>query len=335
MLINKRVEILAHWGEIIRSKDWSQLYQSILKSNPWFTKESVNLALSGLNRYLELENLTRWSSAYRLAGRGPKVVGMVMAGNIPLVGIHDLLCCYLSGHHAVVKTSSQDNILVHELWKELAKLDPQVEQQIRFVSKILPKKIDAIIVTGSDNTSRYFKYQFQGIPCIFRSNRTSVAVISGNESNKELESLGQDIYSYFGRGCRNVSKLMVPEGYHFDLLISSQDKYRYLLKTSKYFDNYCYQKALNTVRGDDFLDTGFSLFLENPTLTSPLSVIHYQPYQKLEKLTSLLSENHQKIQCVASAGGWFKPSYLFGSLQQPDLWDYADNLDTMEFLLGL
>jgi hypothetical protein len=221
------------------------------------------------------------------------------------------------------------------LWSELQKLDPGVQGQVKFVSKLPLKDIDAIIATGSDNTSRYFRFNYQNIPRIIRSNRSSVAIIRGTETDKQLQLLGYDIYSYFGRGCRNVSKLLVPQDYQFEGLIACQKNFRNLLKNHKYSDNYRYQKALNLIHGTNHIDTGFSLLSKNQSIVSPLSVIYYENYLGQHQLTEMLSLSRHRMQCIASADGWFDQSFPFGSLQQPDLWDYADNIDTMEFLLKL
>lgn len=334
-MINQRIEKLAEWGEIIRSSNWTSLYDAISRSNPWFTVESIELALDGLNNYLDYQKLKTWSASYTTYNQSSKTVGIIMAGNLPLVGIHDLICSYVSGHRTLVKTSSQDNVLIKSLWNEMTRLDPSDSQQITFVTNLLANQVDAIIATGSDNTSRFFNYHYQGIPCIIRANRSSIAILNGTETNQELEDLGMDMYSYYGRGCRNVSKLLVPVGYKFDGLFDRASKYSYLTNNPRYFSNYKYQKAIKTLQNIDFSDTGYSILLKNPDLVSPLSVIYYEFYNSLEQVQNIISEQSSKIQCIASSKGWFINSLPFGSLQKPNLEDYADNIDTMEFLVEL
>ena len=332
---NQRMEKLVQWGKSIQNKDWAPYYRKIELANPWFTPENVRLALNGILRYLDPVKLHRWQGSYDFSSVVPKNIGVVMAGNIPLVGVHDLICCYLSGHRATIKPSSQDNILINLLIAQFANIDVDLHHKIRIVSGLEASGFDAILATGSDNTSRYFKYYFGKIPGIIRNSRTSVAVIKGNENTSQLQGLGNDIYSYFGRGCRNVSKLMVPATYEFGELIACHGKYRDLLHNIKYRNNYQYQKALGLTQGQNPVDTGFSLIAHSQSLVSPLSVLYFDYYNDQSQLQDTLSAQNDKIQCIASADGWFNGSLPFGSLQYPDLWDYADGIDTMDFLLGL
>ncbi len=334
-MIDQRIEKLAEWGRIIRSSTWRSLYDAILETNPWFTAESIELALEGLNNYLDYQKLKDWSAPYAQYKGSSKSVGIIMAGNLPLVGVHDLICGYVSGHRTLVKTSSQDSLLVRSLWNEMIRLDPSVTSRVTFVNSLRTRQVDALIATGSDNTSRYFKYYYRDIPCIIRGNRTSVAILNGSESGEQLEGLGMDMYSYFGRGCRNVSKLLVPVGYEFHGLFDRTSKYSYLTNNPGYLSNYKYQKALKTLQAINFADTGYSLFFEHSDLVSPLSVINYEFYKSLEHVDSSISEQSTEIQCVASSNGWYTNSLPFGSLQRPNLEDYADNIDTMEFLMEL
>jgi len=335
MLPEWRIEKLSQWGDIIRNHHWSPVYQKVYEDNPWYTDESLKMAFSGLENYLDRQKLLNWSVQYDASLSKPKTVGIIMAGNIPLVGIHDLICGYLSGHRLQIKCSSQDEILIQELWQLMVKIDPKAGDQVGFVQSLDPRNLDAIIATGSDNTTRYFKYYFADLPGIIRSNRTSIAVIKGTESYRQLENLGLDLYSYFGRGCRNVSKLLIPHDYQLKDLFSPFQKYQYVGKNPVYHSNYRYQKALKSMLSKEFEDNGFSLFLRSAELTSPLGVIYFERYGSLEEVEQSLARLDGKLQCIASAEGWLKSSIPFGKLQLPELEDYADNIDTVKFLLDL
>ena len=332
---NQRVESLVKWGEQIKAKDWQPHYPKIEQFNPWFTEENVRLALSGLLRYLDHNNLTRFVEKYQNHQQASKTIGIIMAGNIPLVGVQDLICCYLAGHRVLIKPSSQDTLLLNLLLGQWFTADPKADQSMNLVSDLKATDIDALIATGSDNTNRYFKFNFQLLPGILRSNRTSIAVVRGNENFHQLQALGHDIYSYFGRGCRNVSKIMVPNGYDIRQLIEPHDAFRSLLNNKKYLNNYRYQKAIHLAQNLEHLDTGYSLLVQNETIGSPLSVLYFEFYHNQKHLKQLLDLHSEKTQCVASADGWYQNSYSFGSLQSPDLWDYADGIDTMAFLMKL
>ena len=295
----------------------------------------MSMSLGALDRFLDPMNLKKWVNKYSEVPKSSKHVGLIMAGNIPLVGFHDLLCIYTTGHQAVIKLSHQDQVLLPALYQDLVTLDPSAQSSIVFTTKVRPSSVEAIIATGSDNTSRYIRYYYQDVPGIIRSNRTSVGILTGKESDEQLSALGIDIFSYFGKGCRNISKLYVPEGYSFDAFTACNQKYTRLAKHPKYANNYLYQRALMTTLGIDFKDTGFSLLSPQSTLVSPLSVIHFETYRNMDQLKRRLDDDKSKIQCTASADGWYPGSLSFGSLQYPELWDYADNVDTMEFLVNL
>ncbi len=332
---NYRIEILQKWGAVIKQKDWSESYHDVLRSNTWFTEQNIELALTGVCRYLDPDQLDRWYKSYHPKTRNTRTVGLILAGNIPLVGIHDFICLVAAGYRAKIKMSSQDHLLLPLLYHELVNIEPKVGEYFSFTNSVSVDEIDAIIATGSENTSRYIKYYYQGIPQIVRSNRTSVAVITGEESSDQLSALGADIFSYFGKGCRNVSKVWVPLQYDFTKFISSNRRFAYLLHHSKYRSNYNYQKALFSTQAKKFIDTGYSLFYQSTELVSPLSVVFFGFYKTLKQLDQMISQEGGKIQCIASSEGWYEQSFPFGNLQKPDIWDYADNVDTMKFLLNL
>lgn len=297
--------------------------------NPWFTTENIKRSLAGITQYLQEDKLRQWTSKYSLNPEKSKEVALVLAGNIPLVGFHDLLCVLISGHHAQLKLSSKDSKLIQYLIKHLVWLEPEFEKAIT-IKELKLEDFDAVIATGSDNSSRYFEYYFGKYPNIIRKNRTSCAVITGNESAQEIEALGEDIFSYFGLGCRNVSKVFVPKDYDHAKLLSGLDKYKDIIHHHKYCNNYDYQKSILLVNQTPFLDNGFIILQENEKLVSPISVLYYEYYTDLNELNKKLSDNNEKTQCIV---GNDKPATInFGQAQYPELWDYADNVDTLKFL---
>ena len=333
---NYRKLLLKQWGRVIERKDWSEFYPAIESSNPWFTIPAIELALSGVCRYLSGSNIDKWTNTYNLPKTSNRsIVGLIMAGNLPLVGIHDLICLIMAGCKAMIKMSSQDQVLLPLLFEELLRLEPDFEKLITFTSDISPSELDAIITTGSDNTAKYIQHYYAGVPQIIRSNRTSLAIIRGDESGIQLANLGTDIFSYYGRGCRNVSKIMVPPGYDFDEFVSNNQTLNHLKNHKNYSNNYHYQKALFNTKNSEYFDTGFCLLSRNQQLVSPLAVVYYDYYENPDQLSNIISLSSNKIQAIASADGWFNSSYNFGQLQLPDLWDYSDNIDTMNFLLEL
>lgn len=299
--------------------------------NPWFTKENINSALQGILILLEEKNLQKWVAKYDLSTKTPKVVGIVMAGNIPLVGFHDLLAVLISGNIAAVKTSSQDQVLTNFIINELMAVGPALSKNISRRERLT--EIDAVIATGSDNTSRYFEYYFSHVPNIIRKNRTSVAVITGKESEDEITGLGEDIYKYFGMGCRNVSKIYIPKDFDIRLFFPQWENFSDLANHHKYFNNYEYNKAIYLVNRVDHYDTGYSLWTNSDALVSPLSVTFYEPYNSEKQLNDLLESHDGKIQCVVASKK--TGSVSFGQAQKPNLWDYPDNVDTLSFLQEL
>lgn len=297
--------------------------------NPWFTAENVKRSLTGITQYLNEDKLKQWTSTYTLAPKEPKEVALVLAGNIPLVGFHDLLCVLISGHHAQLKLSSKDSKLIQYLIKHLIWLEPTFEEAITIKENKL-ENFDAVIATGSDNSARYFEYYFGKYPNIIRKNRTSCVILTGNESEEEIDALGEDIFSYFGLGCRNVSKAYVPNGYDLTKILSRGEAYKDIIHHHKYCNNYDYQKSILLVNLVPFLDNGFILLQENKKLVSPISVLYYEYYTDQADLENKLNNNKEKIQCMV---GNNKPASIgFGMAQYPEVWDYADKVDTLKFL---
>lgn len=310
------------------SSEVEELAATATSQNGWFSNQSVQNALDGLAFMLDESKLNEWIRRYELEDTSPKVVGIVMAGNIPLVGFHDLLSVLMAGHFAAIKPSSDDKFLIHQMIDWIIEVEPRFKKNMEIREKLT--NIDAVIATGSDNTARYFEYYFKDIPNIIRKNRTSVAILHGNESDEELEALGKDIFSYFGLGCRNVSKVFTPKGYDFREAFPHFEKYKDVANHHKYRNNYDYYKSIYLVNKTPHLDTGYLLINSTDELVSPISVLFHQEYDSIETLQSILDAKREKIQCVV--GKDFIP---FGNAQQPELWDYADDVDTMKFLTGL
>lgn len=315
-------------------RELGRLIETVQENNPWFTVENVKSALSAIANSLTGKKLTTWTDRYpQLQKRaGLKRVGVITAGNIPLVGFHDFLCVLISGHRFIGKLSSKDDRLLPETANILCELQPGFRNRIEFAEGSI-KEPDAIIATGSDNTSRYFSYYFGKYPGIIRKNRNSVAILDGTESRENLVGLGHDIFSYFGLGCRNVSKIYIPENYNFNPLFDAVNCYRNIIDHPKYHNNYIYNRSIFLVNRKPFHDGGFILLTENTGFTSPIGVIYYQYYSDPRSLKDEFLANKEKIQCVP--GNSTLATIPFGSSQEPELWDYADGIDTIAFLLSL
>ena len=307
-----------------------QLSQS---HNGWFTPEQVYFSIQSWAKSLTETNLNRWLSTYDLSRTAPKKVGLVLAGNIPLVGFHDFLSVLISGHDVLVKTSSNDQHLLKFLAKYLISIQPKLNSKITFIEGKL-ESFDAIIATGSNNTARYFEFYLKNKPSIIRKNRNSVAVLNGGESHKDLVGLGEDIFRYFGLGCRNVSKLFVPKGYNFDNFFKAMYEYREVIQYKKYANNYDYNKAIFLMSNFQLLDNEFLTIKEDLSYSSPISSVFYEFYDSLNEVKSRLNNDSEQIQCVVS-NKLIENSISFGQTQQPKLWDYADNVDTLAFLLNI
>lgn len=304
--------------------------------NPWFTSRFTEEALRGLALMLQTETLQKWATDNKLPSQtiNPRTVGLIMAGNIPAVGFHDLLSVLISGHHALVKLSSSDKHLIPALVNELIAIEPGFADAVHFADQQL-KDFDAVIATGSDNTARYFEYYFADYPHIIRKNRNSTAVLDGTETQSELSLLADDIFMYFGFGCRNVSKLFLPDGYDLRSLFPSFSKYGYLKDHSKYFNNYEYNKAIMLINNEVHYDNGFALMKPSPHLASPVSVLHYEFYSSPNELVKIMDHLSNQIQVVVSKHNLVKDSVSFGRSQFPNVDDYADKINTLDFLRRL
>lgn len=336
MELNERINALSRWGEAIRNineESKAALLEKAKNKNRWFTEENCSYSLNEIIKWLEKDALENWIKSYTPTPNNSKMVGIVMAGNIPLVGFHDLLCVLISGHLAKVKLSSQDDVLIPFLVNILVKEDSRWHQRISFVDRL--NAIDAVIATGSDNSARYFEHYFKAVPSIIRKNRTSVAVIMGDETPGEFKLLAHDIFSYFGLGCRNVSKLYLPLNFDLNNFFEPFSLFKTLVDHGKYGNNYDYQKSIRLISSKPFHDFGFLVMEESTQLVSPIAVSYFEYYKTQDQLKELLESNAHKIQCITSAKGWFSGSVPFGKAQQPELNDYADNIDTLRFLLAI
>lgn len=318
-----------------------ELYDSLVEKvnqavhyNGWFTKENVLFSFEEWSKALTCKQLDQWLSAYEIpTSNTPKTVGIVMAGNIPMVGFHDFLSVLLSGNKVLVKLSSNDQLLLPIIADFLIEENAEFADYIQFIDGKM-EGFDAIIATGSNNTARYFEHYFSGKPNIIRKNRNSVAILSGNESEEQLALLGEDIFRYFGLGCRNVSKLYVPKDYNFEPLFKAVFPWNPIMNHAKYANNYDYNKAVYLMSAFKLLDNGFLLLKEDQGFGSPIATLFHETYENNAELQQNLKENKEQLQCVVS-DGLFESSVEFGKTQHPSLSDYADGVDTMEFLIKL
>jgi hypothetical protein len=332
MNLEQRIDLLVNLGDYVQSGDegWRTAKDRAAEANGWFTPEFIELALGQIAReYLAEDPLRRWADKYPLPMENPypRHVGVIMAGNIPLVGFHDFLCIFVSGHRQTIKPSSRDEILIRHLADKLADLDPETRQLLSFSDRL--KGCEVFIGTGSNNSARTFDYYFGKYPHIIRRNRTSVAILNGNESRQDLEGLADDVNQYFGLGCRNVTKLYVPENYDFIPLLQAFRKYDYLADLHKYRNNYDYNLALLILNKKFYMTNGVILLVEEPSLFSPIGVLHYTYYKEPAATLSDL-QSSPEVQCIVGQG--LTP---FGTAQRPALADYADGVDTLQFLLSL
>ena len=313
--------------------DFLQLISLSQSHNGWYTPENVYYSVQSWAKALTEENFNIWLSKYDLSEVQKKNVAIILAGNIPLVGFHDFVSVLISGHCVLVKTSSNDQYLLPFLAKYLVAINPEFNQYITFVEGKL-ENFDAVIATGSNNTARYFEYYFKDKPSIIRKSRNSVAILNGLESKEQMMALGEDIFRYFGLGCRSVSKLFVPRNFNFDLFFNGIFSYQDVIKYEKYANNYDYNKAVFLMSNFKLLDNEFLTIKEDESYASPIASVFYEFYDDLDGLKIKLNQDQDKIQCIVS-NNLTANSIDFGQSQKPNLWDYADNVDTMHFLITL
>jgi hypothetical protein len=310
-----------------------QLIHLSQSHNGWYTPEQVYFSIQSWAKALTSANLNQWTSSYDFATTEPKTIALILAGNIPLVGFHDFISVLVSGHNVLVKTSSNDQHLLPFLAKYLIAIEPELANKITFIEGKL-ENFDAVIATGSNNTARYFEYYFKDKPSIIRKNRNSVAVLNGEETKEQLIALGEDIFRYFGLGCRNVSKLFVPKAYSFDAFFDAIFEYQDVIHYEKYANNYDYNKAVFLMSNYKLLDNGFLTLKEDSSHASPISSVFYEYYDSLAEVEKRFETEADTIQCIVS-NNLVKNSIPFGQTQRPQLWDYADNVDTISFSLTI
>ena len=344
MELNNRVEALSAWGSALsalideiasnQGEDGNKLSEVITKArikNPWFTQENTIKALNAIVLLLEKEELSKWVKSYSDHAKKEhqiKQVAIIAAGNIPVVCFHDVLCVLASGHAVQLKLSSDDQVIMPFLFEVLIAIAPQFQTRISIIDRV--KNADAIIATGSNNSARYFDFYFAKYPHIIRRNRNSIAVLSGHESEEQLRLLGQDIFDYFGMGCRNVSKIYIPKDYSFDLFFKAMEHYSSVMQHNKYMNNFDYHQALFLLNSESFLTNNFLIVREATSIATPVSVLHYEYYDKLDHLELELKKHEEQIQCRVGVSG-----ISFGTAQQPWLTDYADGVDTMQWLASI
>jgi len=336
MVIKDRIEAFRNLGislQRLTESELNTLAEKVILENNWFTFESISLAINGIVHLLDPTKINIWLENYLPFPNKNKTVGVIMAGNIPMVGFHDAMCVLLCGYSLIAKPSHQDSILMKFVLDKIAEIEPRFAPFISIQNRL--EGINGLIATGSDNTARYFEYYFRTIPRIIRKNRTSIAIINGRETDEDIVSLGFDVFSYFGLGCRNISMIYIPKEYDLKYLIKRWQKFSYVLGHSKYQNNYKYQKAVSQISNRPFIDGVFFLFSKNDKLGSPLSVIYFMEYENIKALQSEIEKNREKIQIIVSNKGWFENSLEFGKSQQPNIDDYADKVDTLKFLIQL
>src|SRR6187549_1539843 len=330
MNLQMRIELATRLGQYILSEspEWLEAKHRTSLINPWFTPEFIDIATGNVAKhFLDKQKLENWTSSYKIETIAPKKIGIVMAGNIPLVGFHDLLSVFISGHKAIMKASSKDEVLIKHLAQKLIEWNNRLDEMIIFQEML--KDCDAYIATGSNNSARYFEYYFKKYPHIIRRNRTSVAILDGNETAKELEELADDVHLYFGMGCRNVTKIFVPKEYDFIPMLSAFKKYDRFKDHHKYKNNYDYNLALHILNGKFYMTNESVILVENSSVFSPISQLNYEFYTDKNIVAKSLA-SIDDLQCAV--GHDYIP---FGQAQIPFLTDYADGIDTINFLTKL
>ena len=315
-------------------EDFKHQILSAKEHNGWFTEDNVLYTLNGWSKLLNDNTIKQWLDKYHFnAIIEPKTVAIIMAGNIPLVGFHDFISVLISGHKVLVKQSSNDQHLLPYLANYLEHVEPEFKGQIQFTNEKL-EHFDAVIATGSNNTARYFEYYFKNKPSVIRKNRNSVAILTGKETENDLIGLSEDIFRYYGLGCRNVSKLFVPKNYNFDAFFKAMYHWHPIINENKYANNYDYNKAVYLMSEFNMLENGFLMIKEDESYASPIATLFYEHYNDVEDLKAKLSTDKEYIQCIVSKG-FDAHEVAFGQTQNPQLWDYADGVDTIAFLLKL
>jgi len=334
LTIKQRIDAFTKLGLFLKSDTniSIQFLESVTFKNPWYTKENVIRQLEAISANLSHDKLNGWLKDVP-SNESQKTVGLVLAGNLPLVGFHDILCVLITGFSVQIKPSSEDAGLTSFILNELIRIEPLFKNKINFVERLA--NYDLIIATGSNNSSRYFEYYFGNKPHIIRKNRNSLAVLDGNESEKDLTDLGHDIFDYFGLGCRSVSLIFIPQDYDIATLYEGLEKFQPVINHFKYNNNYDFNKSIYLINKKKHFDNGFLLLTEDSSLSSPLAVVHFQRYNAIEEVKEYIAVNQQSIQCVTSQIelNTSTPTFALGASQWPELSDYADGIDTIDFLI--
>ncbi len=341
MTINERVEALSFLGSEIQNPDrktfWEKAVDRAQKANPWFTPENVNRALQSIaTKYLHHDRLNFLISHYSISNPAVrKKVGIVMAGNIPAVGFHDLLSVFIAGHHAVIKYSNNDDVLIPLMLDVMIKKYPEANNFFTSVERL--SNYDAVIATGGNNTSKHFEYYFKHVPHIIRKSRNGIAVLSGNESREELIDLGKDVFTYFGLGCRNVSHTLIPYGYDLKILLEALDHFQDISYHHKYKNNFDYNMALFLLNKVPFLHNQCILLKKDDAIASRIACLHYSYYTDGDSIEKFVTEKKEEIQCIVSNSHVNSrvETFRLGEAQSPGIVDYADGVDTIQFLLSL
>lgn len=337
--LNLKIKILNELGfyisNIINNNPKSildNLTKSIINKNRWFDEKPIIYSLKVWSNLLKSDLIEKWLDTYKFSSiENKKTIALILPGNIPLVGFHDILCVWILDYKGIVKLSSKDDVLIPFLTDYLEK---KIGYKSFLYTNSRIKKFDAVIATGSNNSSIYFEYYFSKYPNIIRKNRTSIAVLEGNETELDLNNLGKDILLYYGLGCRNISKIYIPKGFNLNKIFKGLDKFSHVINNSKYANNYFYNKSIFLINKDNFLDNGYFLLKEDSKLYAPISCAFYEFYDDVEDLKSKLYDIKDNLQCIVSKKRSIK-AISFGSTQNPSFQDYADNIDTIKFLINI
>ena len=334
MTLQERINTISELGLYLRKNFLEDHFDTIklaTAKNPWFTVKSITNAVLSISDMVEKDMLSAWLNPYTIKEpSAPKNVLIIMAGNIPLVGFHDLLSVIIMGHNPVIKLSSNDNVLMPLIINIFLDLSPSNYNQIKFINEVKGRSFDAVIATGTDNSANYFKYYFKDAKRIIRKNRRSIAILDGSENSQQIKGLANDIFLYYGLGCRNVSKIYLPVGYDLNILFKSFYLHKHVIEHKKYGNNYDYNKAIYLMGNNKLIENGFILLKEDSSLYSPVAMLYYEYYNDINDVHSFIDKNSDKIQCIVS-----KNNIPFGNTQKPKLWDYADGVDTIDFLKQL
>ncbi len=336
MKLQQRIELLTLLGIYLKKENHAEndVYYKVRQKNAWFSIPFLQYRIDTIvENYLIKDKLQQFAAQYAIPEetKTVKVIGQVLAGNIPLVGIHDLICTFLSGHISQIKLSSKDEVLYHYILNYLKDLEPEIANYFQITERL--SNFDAIIATGSNNSGRYFEQYFAKYPNIIRKNRNGLVVITGKESEEEITAIGKDVFTFYGMGCRSISKLFVPENYDFvPILRNWEEHYNEVKDHNKYKNNYDYQLSILLVNRVDHLASENILLLENENMASPISLLHYQKYSNPEEVNKWIEKHQEEIQCVVSKNSVINNALPVGSAQSCTLYDYADHIDTMKFL---